>query len=156
AQSIATLRSAVERGITLIDTAPVYGFGRSEEVVGKALAEGGLRERVQIATKVGIGWNKDEALYRDSRPARIRPEPEDSLKRLRTDRIDLYQVHWPDLETPIEEVARTLGSLRRDGKILAIGVSNFSPAQMDAFSAAAPLAAVQSPYNLLEREIEAD
>jgi aryl-alcohol dehydrogenase-like predicted oxidoreductase len=98
AQSIATIRSAVERGVTLIDTAPVYGFGRSEEIVGKALAEGGLRETVQIATKLGVAW-KDGEVFRDSRPTRIRQEIEDSLRRLRTDIIDLYQVHWPDLET---------------------------------------------------------
>jgi aryl-alcohol dehydrogenase-like predicted oxidoreductase len=155
AQSIATIHSAVERGVTLIDTAPVYGFGHSEEIVGKALAEGSLRDKVQIATKVGVGW-KDGALYRDSRPVRIRKEIEDSLRRLQTDVIDLYQVHWPDLETPIVETARTLEDLRREGKIRAIGVSNYSPAQMDAFRAAAKLDAVQSPYNLFEREIEAD
>jgi aryl-alcohol dehydrogenase-like predicted oxidoreductase len=155
AQSIATIRSAVERGVTLIDTAPVYGFGHSEEIVGKALAEGSLRDKVQIATKVGVGW-KDGALYRDSRPARIRKEIEDSLRRLQTDVIDLYQVHWPDLETPIAETARTLEDLRCEGKIRAIGVSNYSPAQMDAFRAAAKLDAVQSPYNLFEREIDAD
>jgi aryl-alcohol dehydrogenase-like predicted oxidoreductase len=155
AQSIATIRSAVERGVTLIDTAPVYGFGHSEEIVGKALAEGSLRDRVQIATKVGVGW-KDGVLYRDSRPARIRKEIEDSLRRLQTDAIDLCQVHWPDLETPIAETARTLEDLRREGKVRAIGVSNYSPAQMDAFRAAAKLDAVQSPYNLFEREIDAD
>jgi aryl-alcohol dehydrogenase-like predicted oxidoreductase len=155
AQSIATIRSAVERGVTLIDTAPVYGFGRSEEIVGKALAEGSLRDRVTIATKVGLAW-RNGAIYRDSRPARIRQEIEDSLKRLRTDYIDLYQVHWPDLETPIAETARTLEDLRRQGKIRAIGVSNYSPAQMDSFRAAARLDAVQPPYNLFEREIEAD
>ena len=81
AQSIATIRSAVERGIALIDTAPVYGFGRSEEIVGMALAEGSLRDKVQIATKVGVAWKDDGALYRDSRPARIRKEVEDSLHR---------------------------------------------------------------------------
>src|SRR6201993_3669837 len=155
AESIATIRAAVERGVTLIDTAPVYGFGRSEEIVGKALAEGGLRDRVQIATKVGLAW-QDGVIYRDSRPARVRREIEDSLRRLRTDVIDLYQVHWPDLETPFEETARTLEDLRREGKIRAIGVSNFSPAQMDAFRAVAPLDAVQPPYNLFERAIEAD
>ena len=100
AQSIATIRSAVERGITLIDTAPAYGFGHSEEIVGKAFAEGSLRDKLQIATKVGLAW-KDGKVFRDSRPARIRKEIEDSLRRLRTDYIDLYQVHWPDLETPI-------------------------------------------------------
>jgi len=155
AASIATIRAAVERGITLIDTAPVYGFGRSEEIVGKALAEGGLRGRVQIATKVGLAW-QDGVIYRDSRPARVRREIEDSLRRLRTDVIDLYQVHWPDLETPFEETARTLEDLRREGKIRAIGVSNFSPTQMNAFRAVTPLATVQPPYNLFERAIEAD
>ena len=153
--SIATIRSAIERGITLIDTAPVYGFGRSEEIVGKALAEGGLRQRVQIATKVGLAW-QDGMIYRDSRPARLRRELEDSLRRLRTDVIDIYQVHWPDLETPFAETARTLEDLYREGKIRGIGVSNFSPAQMDAFRAVAPLATVQPPYNLFEREIERD
>ena len=107
AQSIATIRAAVERGITLIDTAPVYGFGRSEEIVGRALAQSGLRHRVQIATKVGLGW-RDGAIYRDSRPARLRQEVEDSLRKLRTDFIDLYQVHWPDFETSISETAETL------------------------------------------------
>jgi len=155
ARSIATIRSAVERGITLIDTAPAYGFGHSEEIVGKALAEGSLRDKVQIATKVGLVW-KDGAVFRDSRPARIRKEIEDSLRRLRTDYIDLYQVHWPDLETPLAETARMIEDLRRQGKIRAIGVSNYSPAQMDAFRALAGLDAVQPPYNLFEREIDAD
>ena len=154
AQSIATIRSAIDRGVTLIDTAPVYGFGRSEEIVGKAL-EGSLRHKVTIATKVGLAW-KDGAVYRDSRPARIRQEIEDSLRRLRTDVIDLYQVHWPDFETPIAETARTMEDLRREGKIRAIGVSNFSPTQMRMFSADAHLDAVQPPYNLFERAIEAD
>src|SRR5918996_570804 len=112
AQSIATIRAAVERGVTLIDTAPAYGFGRSEEIVGKALAEGGLRDKVELATKVGLGW-QEGAVYRDSRPARIRREIEDSLRRLRTEVIDLYQVHWPDLETPFAQTARTLEELRR-------------------------------------------
>jgi aryl-alcohol dehydrogenase-like predicted oxidoreductase len=155
AESIATIRAAVERGVTLIDTAPAYGFGRSEEIVGKALAEGRLREKVQLATKVGLAW-KDGAVFRDSRSARIRTELEDSLRRLRTDVVDLYQVHWPDLETPSAETARTLEDLRRDGKVRALGVSNYSPAQMDAFRAVAKLDAVQPPYNLFEREIEAD
>jgi aryl-alcohol dehydrogenase-like predicted oxidoreductase len=155
AQSIATIRSAVERGVTLIDTAPVYGFGRSEEIVGKALAEGSLRDKVQIATKVGLAWQAG-AVFRDSRPARIRKEIEDSLRRLRTDVIDLYQVHWPDLETPFAETACTLEDLRREGKIRAIGVSNYAPAQLDAFRAVANLDAVQPPYNMFERQIDAD
>src|ERR1700734_1623631 len=154
AQSIATIRSAIDRGVTLIDTAPVYGFGRSEEIVGKAL-EGSLRHKVTIATKVGLAW-KDGGVYRDSRPARVVQEIEDSLRRLRTDVIDLYQVHWPDLQTPLEETARALEDLLRQGKIRAIGVSNFSPRQMESFRAVATLDAVQPPYNLFEREIEAD
>ncbi len=154
-ESIATIRSAVDRGVTLIDTAPVYGFGRSEEIVRKALAEGRLRDKVRIASKVGLAW-KDGAVFRDSRPARIRKELEDSLRRLRTDVVDLYQVHWPDLETPIAETARTLEELRREGKVRALGVSNYSPAQMDEFRAVASLDAVHPPYNLFEREIEAD
>lgn len=154
-QAIATIRAAVERGITLIDTAPVYGFGNSEEIVGKALAEGGLRAKAQIATKLGLAW-KDGKVFRDSRKGRIEQEIEDSLRRLQTDVIDLYQVHWPDLETPFEETAEELQRLLDKGKIRAIGVSNFSPAQMDAFAQVARLDSVQPPYNLFERGIEAD
>jgi aryl-alcohol dehydrogenase-like predicted oxidoreductase len=110
---------------------------------------------VLIATKAGLAW-RDGAVFRDSRPARIREEIEASLRRLRTDVIDIYQVHWPHLEAPIAETARTLKDLRREGKIRAIGVSNYSPPQMDAFRAAARLDTVQPPYNLFEREIEAD
>jgi aryl-alcohol dehydrogenase-like predicted oxidoreductase len=154
AQSIATIRAAMDRGVTLIDTAPAYGFGRAEEIVGKALAQSGLRHQAVIATKVGLRW-KDGQVFRDSRPERIRQEVEDSLRRLRTDVIDLYQVHWPDLDTPLEETARAMEDLRRAGKVRAIGVSNFAPAQMDAFRAAARLDAVQPPYNLFEREAEA-
>jgi aryl-alcohol dehydrogenase-like predicted oxidoreductase len=155
AEAIATIRSAIDRGVTLIDTAPAYGFGRSEEIVGRALAEGGLRDKVQIATKVGLGW-KDDKLFRDSRPAHIRREIEASLRRLRTDVIDVYQVHWPDLETRFAETARVMDDLRREGKIRAVGVSNYSPAQMEQFREVASLDVVQSPYNLFEREIEAD
>lgn len=152
-EAIATIRAAVENGITLIDTAPVYGFGNSEEIVGRALAEGGLRAKAQIATKLGLAWN-DGKVFRDSRKGRIEQEIDDSLRRLQTDVIDLYQVHWPDLETPFEETAETLQKLLDQGKIRAIGVSNFSPEQMDAFAQVARLDAVQPPYNLFERGIE--
>jgi aryl-alcohol dehydrogenase-like predicted oxidoreductase len=151
--SIATLRGAVERGINLIDTAPVYGFGHSEEMVGPARA--GLRDRAVIATKGGLEW-AGEGVRRNSSPQRLRREVEDSLRRLRTDRIDLYQIHWPDPLVPIEDTARTLEALQREGKILAVGVSNYSPEQMDAFRAVLPLASVQPPYNLFERAIERD
>ncbi|HEY9359951.1 MAG TPA: aldo/keto reductase, partial [Xanthobacteraceae bacterium] len=94
AESIATIRAAVEHGINVIDTAPAYGFGRSEEIVAKALVEGRLRSRVLIATKVGLEW-KDGKVFRNASRARIMREIEDSLRRLRTDHIDIYQVHWP-------------------------------------------------------------
>ncbi|MFK4131234.1 MULTISPECIES: aldo/keto reductase [Pseudomonas] len=152
-KAIATIRSAVERGINLIDTAPVYGFGNSEEIVGKALE--GIRDKAVIATKVALDWN-DDGPFRNATPARIRQEIEDSLRRLKTDHIDLYQVHWPDPLTPIDETARELDKLRQEGKVLALGVSNFSPEQMDAFRDVAPLATVQPPYNLFERDIEKD
>jgi aryl-alcohol dehydrogenase-like predicted oxidoreductase len=154
-ESIRTIHAALDQGITLIDTAPVYGFGRSEEIVGKALAETGRRAGVVLATKAGLDWKNDQPFRNGSR-ARVVREIEDSLRRLRTDVIDLYQVHWPDPNTPIEETATALADVLKAGKIRAIGVSNFSPAQMDAFAAIAPLHAVQPPYNLFERAIEAD
>ena len=153
--AIDTIHAALDRGINLIDTAPVYGFGRSEEIVGKALAAGGRRKRVFIATKVGLDW-KDGKPFRNARKARIIKEAEDSLRRLQTDIIDLYQVHWPDPHTPLAEVAEAMGELNRAGKVRAIGVSNFSPAQMEEFRKVAPLHTAQPPYNLFERAIEQD
>jgi aryl-alcohol dehydrogenase-like predicted oxidoreductase len=155
AESIRTIRSALDRGITIFDTAPVYGFGHSEEILGKALAESGQRHNVIIATKVGLDWRDDQP-FRDASKKRILKEIEDSLRRLRTDVIDIYQVHWPDPNTPIEETALALAELYRAGKIRAIGVSNFSAPQMDAFRAVAPLHTVQPPYNLFERDAEKD
>jgi len=155
AESIRAIRAAIDLGITLIDTAPAYGFGRSEELVGRAIAESGARDRVLIATKVGLEW-RDGQVFRNASPARVRKEVEDSLRRLRTDRIDVYQVHWPDPLVPEEETAGALGRLFDQGKIRAIGVSNFSPDQMTAFRSAAPLHVAQPPYNLFERQIEAD
>jgi aryl-alcohol dehydrogenase-like predicted oxidoreductase len=154
-EAIKTIHSALDRGINLIDTAPVYGFGHSEEIVGKALAMDGRRERALIATKAGLNW-KDGKPFRDARKARIVEEVENSLRRLRTDVIDLYQVHWPDPDTRIAEVAEAMASLHCAGKIRAVGVSNFSPAQMDEFRKVAPLHAAQPPYNLFERAIEQD
>ena len=152
-ESIYTIRSAIARGITLIDTAPVYGFGRSEEIVGLALS-GGLRHRAVIATKVGLEWRGGGKVWRNSSPARIRKEVEVSLRRLRTDYIDLYQVHWPDPLVPIHETAGELARLLKEGKIRAIGVSNYSADQMAAFREVAPIHSVQPPYNLFEREAE--
>ena len=149
-ESIRTIRSAIERGITLVDTAPVYGFGRSEEIVGMALS-GGLRERAVIATKAGLEWSGGQ-VRRNSTPQRIRTEVDESLRRLRTDYIDLYQVHWPDPLVPIQETAGALARLLEEGKIRAIGVSNYSAAQMEEFRAVAPIHSVQPPFNLFERE----
>jgi aryl-alcohol dehydrogenase-like predicted oxidoreductase len=153
--AIRTIHAALDSGINLIDTAPVYGFGHSEEIVGKALAMGSRRKHALIATKVGLDW-KDGRPFRNTSKARIVKEIEDSLRRLKTDVIDLYQVHWPDPNTPIAEVADAMGALHRAGKIRAVGVSNFSPAQMDEFRKVAPLHTAQPPYNLFERAIEDD
>src|SRR3984885_9313066 len=138
AQSIRTIHAALDRGITLFDTAPVYGFGRSEELLGKALSQDGRRHRAVIATKVGLDWHNG-APFRNGSRKRIVKEVDDSLRRLQTDVIDLYQVHWPDPGTSIAETAAAMADLQHAGKIRAIGVSNFSPAQMDEFRATAPL-----------------
>jgi aryl-alcohol dehydrogenase-like predicted oxidoreductase len=155
AESIATIRAAFDHGINLVDTAPVYGFGRSEEIVGKAVAEAGLRPDVLIATKAGLQW-QDGRVSRNASRARILQEVEDSLRRFRTDYIDIYQVHWPDPLITIEETAEAMHTLFKQGKIRAIGVSNFSVGQMERFRRVAPLHVLQPPYNLFERGIETD
>src|SRR5262245_15165292 len=124
-ESVRTIHAAVDRGLKLTATAPAYGFGHSEEVVGRAIAENRSRDRVVIATKAGLERFGD-ALYRNSSREQIFSEVEESLTRLRTDYIDLYQVHWPDPRTPVEETAEALLELKRAGKVRAIGVSNFS------------------------------
>lgn len=148
--AVRTIHRALDEGVNLIDTAPVYGFGHSEEVVGRAL-EGGRREKVVIATKLGLNWTEDHKVFRDSRPERVRDEVEQSLRRLKTDYIDLEQVHWPDGLTPVEDTAAELEKLHQEGKIRAIGVSNFSVADMEKFRTKAPLSTIQPPYNLFER-----
>jgi aryl-alcohol dehydrogenase-like predicted oxidoreductase len=155
AESIATIRAAFEHGINIVDTAPVYGFGRSEEIVGRALAEGRLRSEVLIATKAGLQWDGGK-ISRNASRARLMREVEDSLRRLRTDYIDIYQVHWPDPLVTIEETAEAMLALLEQGKIRAIGVSNFSVLQMERFRRVAPLHILQPPYNLFERDIESD
>jgi aryl-alcohol dehydrogenase-like predicted oxidoreductase len=154
-ESIRTIHSALDIGINLIDTAPVYGFGVSEEIVGKAIEERGHRERVFIATKVGLEWHNG-SVSRNSSQRRIRQEVQDSLRRLRTDYIDIYQVHWPDLAVPIEETARAMQALLQEGLIRAIGVSNYSAEQMNQFMSVCKLNTVQPPYNLFERQIDRD
>ncbi|RXE46896.1 aldo/keto reductase [Chromohalobacter israelensis] len=157
ADAVRTIHAALDRGITLIDTAPAYGFGHSEEVVGRALAEYGQRDKVVLATKTALEWQEgSDGVVRNASAARIEKEVEDSLRRLRTEAIDLYQIHWPDPHVPMEETASAMQRLYRDGKIRAIGVSNFSPAQCDAFHRVAPLHSVQPPLNLFERDAERD
>jgi aryl-alcohol dehydrogenase-like predicted oxidoreductase len=154
-ESVRTIHEALDLGITLIDTAPAYGFGHSEEVVGRAIAERGGRDRVVLATKGGLERHGD-ALYRNSTRKQLFVEVEDSLRRLRTDYIDLYQIHWPDPRTPVEETAAALLELKGAGKIRAIGVSNYSIEDMERFKRAAPLASAQPPLNLFEGQAEAE
>ena len=154
-ESIRTIHAAFEKGINLIDTAPVYGFGHSEEIVGKAVEQWGDRDKVIIATKVGLDW-RNGAPIRNASRQRLTQEIEDSLRRLRTTYIDVYQVHWPDPLVPVEETAETMRRFYEQGKIRAIGVSNYSAAEMDHFRTVAPLHTVQPPYNLFERGIETE
>lgn len=153
-QSIATVQSAIDRGITCVDTAPVYGCGHSEVLVGKALKEGGRRDKAVIATKCGLNWKADGTVFRDASPARLAQEIDDSLRRLQTDYIDIYQLHWPDSTVPVEETAEALRKIRESGKVRAIGVSNYSPEQIKAFEQVCPITTHQPPYNLFERDIE--
>ncbi|WP_020494012.1 aldo/keto reductase [Verrucomicrobium sp. 3C] len=154
-EAIAAIEAAVDAGISFLDTAPVYGFGRAEEIVGKAIRRIG-RDRVILATKAGLEWNDREEIRRNSSPERLRKEIDESLRRLGVDSIDLYQIHWPDARVPIEATAQTLLPFQADGKIRALGVSNYSPSQMEAWRKVAPLHTDQPPYNLFERGIERD
>ncbi len=154
--AIETIHAALDKGINLIDTAPVYGFGVSEKITGKALKSSSIpRDKIALATKVALDW-KDEQVFRNASAKRINQEIEDSLQRLQTDYIDLYQVHWPDYSTSFEETASALQKLKDQGKIRAIGVSNFDVAQIEEFKKHADLSVVQPPYNLFERDIEKD
>ncbi len=155
AESIRTIHEALDRGINTVDTAPVYGFGRSEEIVGKAVKEYGGRDKLYLSTKVALEW-KDEKVFRNSTRERIEKEIDDSLRRLRTDYIDLYFIHWPDPLVPFGETAQVMEELIQKGKIRTVGVSNYSPEQMDAFREAGTIHFCQPPYNLFEREIESD
>ncbi len=152
-KSVETILKALNSGVNLIDTAPVYGYGFSEEVVGKAIRLYGSRDKVVVATKAGLEW-QDGKIRRNSSPDRLRQELEDSLKRLKVNVIDLYQIHWPDPGTPLEETAETLLQFQKEGKIRAIGVSNFSTVEMTRFGGMGPFQTTQPPYNLFEREME--
>jgi aryl-alcohol dehydrogenase-like predicted oxidoreductase len=154
-ESIQTIHRALDQGINLIDTAPVYGFGHSESIVGQAVKEYGHRESVIVATKAGLQWNEDGSkIVRNSQPSRIRQEIEDSLTRLQTDYIDLYQIHWPDRLVSFEETGLVLEKLKEEGKIRAAGVSNFGPEELQQISQTCFVSTNQPPYNLFERDIE--
>ena len=167
--AIHTLLAAIDHGINFIDTAPIYGHGRSEELIGKALRQHGRREDFYLATKAGLDWGQAcgedspassgphrAAIVANLSRSRLLAELEHSLRRLDTDYIDLYQVHWPDPTVDVAETAEILLGFQRAGKVRTLGVSNFTVAQMERFRAIAPLASNQPPYNLFERAIDAE
>lgn len=157
------IRAGLDAGITLIDTAPAYGLGHAEEVVGRGIK--GRRDQVVLATKCGLVWHAQRgpyffsqgghAVHRDLSPAAIRHEVEESLRRLQTDRIDLYITHWQDPTTPIPETVAALKALQAEGKILAFAASNTAPEDLEAYRAAGGISAVQEEYSMLQRRIEA-
>lgn len=153
-RSIETIHAALEKGVTLIDTAPVYGFGTSEEIVGEALREYGDRADIKLSTKVGLEWGDDRRIRRNGSRERIRYEIDASLKRLGRTGIDIYFVHWPDCGRDVEETAAAMRGLYEEGTVKAVGVSNFTVDQMQRFLTECPLHVCQPPYNIFERDIE--
>jgi methylglyoxal reductase len=166
-ESADTVRAALDAGVNLIDTAPAYGFGRSEIVVGKAIR--GRRDKVVLATKCGLWWDDQrgsfftefdgKSLYRSLRPDTIRIEVENSLRRIGTDHIDLYQTHWPSAapdKTPIADTMACLMKLKDQGKIRAIGVSNVSLDELRENCRCGAVASDQFRYSMLSRDAEKD
>ena len=164
AASIAAIRASIDAGVSLIDTAPAYGMGRSEEIVGKAIA--GRRDQVVLATKCGLVWHTAKGNHffdQDGRPVHrylgresIAFELEQSLRRLGTDHVDLYITHWQDPTTPIAETVGALEDLKKAGKIRAIGASNVALADVEDYLAAGSLDAIQEQYSMVHRDIEAE
>jgi len=152
--SIAAIHAALDAGVNWIDTAAVYGLGHSEEVVGKAIA--GRAQRPYVFTKCSLVWNDQGEIGHSLRAASVRRELEASLRRLRVDAIDLYQIHWPDPEPDIEEGWQTLAQIQKEGKVRYIGVSDFNVAQMKRVARIAPIASLQPNYNIVTRDIEKD
>ncbi len=150
--SVAAIHRALDLGINWIDTAAVYGLGHSEEVVARALK--GIRDRVFLASKCGMVWDENGKVRIHLGPASIRKEIENSLRRLNTDHIDLYQFHWPDPDTPVEESWGVMAKLKEEGKVRFIGVSNFDVPLLERCMAIALVQSLQPPYNLLKREVE--
>jgi aryl-alcohol dehydrogenase-like predicted oxidoreductase len=153
-KSMAAIHTALDAGVNWIDTAPVYGLGHSEEVVGKALA--GRAHRPYIFTKCSLVWNDQREIGHSLKAASVRRELEASLRRLRVDAIDLYQIHWPDPEPEIEEGWQTLTQFQKEGKVRYIGVSNFNVVQMKRVERIAPITSLQPNYNIVTRDIEKD
>ena len=155
-EMVKVIHEAINSGVTFFDTAPIYGLGHAEEVLGKAL--GAVRKNVIIATKVGLVWKKNRTFdkFTDSSPANINQEIDMSLKRLRTDYIDLYQIHWPDANTPIEDTLFAMEKLKKSGKIRCIGGCNFSLELLKQSLKYSKMQTIQVPYNLIDRKVEKD
>src|SRR5712692_6040370 len=152
-QMIAAVNRAIDLGVTLFDTAPNYGYGGSEEVLGRAL--GARRKDIILVSKVGIPWDPVTLTTKfDGRYSTLKRINEESLQRLGTDHLDLLLMHWPDPETPIEESMRALQELRQEGKALHIGVSNFTAYELGEARKLAPITANQVGYNLFDRRWE--
>jgi aryl-alcohol dehydrogenase-like predicted oxidoreductase len=151
-RSITAIRMALEIGVNWIDTAAVYGLGHSEEIVARALE--GVSPRPYVFTKCSMVWNERREISHSLKAESIRRECEASLRRLKVDSIDLYQIHWPDPALEIEEGWAALATLKKAGKVRNIGVSNFSVAQMQRAQAIAPITSLQPKYSLLHRDIE--
>ena len=154
ADSIAAIRAALDAGMNWIDTAAVYGLGHSEEVVARALE--GLSNKPYIFTKCERRWDESGRIFGSLKADSVRKECEDSLRRLKLERIDLYQIHWPDPDEDIEEAWTEMASLQREDKVRWIGVSNFNVSQMRRAMQIAPVTSLQPPYSLLARKVEAD
>lgn len=153
-ESIAAIHEALDRGVNWIDTAAVYGLGHSEEVVARALA--GRSNRPYVFTKCERNWNGNREIYKSLKADSIRRECENSLRRLKVDVIDLYQIHWPEPDEDIEEGWSTLAKLKEEGKVRWIGVSNFNVGQMERARKIAPITSLQPPYSAISPEIEAE
>ena len=154
-ESLAAILRSLELGINFLDTAPVYGFGKSEEIVGQAIKQWG-REKVVVATKCGLEWDDKQRIRRNSSPGRILQEVDDSLKRLGVDCIDLYQIHWPDPATAFEDSMKAMLKVQELGKIRYIGVSNFGLDQLERIMRHGDVYSLQPPYNMFEREAQKD
>ena len=152
AESIASLRAGIDAGLNWIDTAAVYGLGHSEEMVAKALE--GVSEQVYVFTKCERRWNEKGEILKVLKRDSIREECENSLRRLKRDVIDLYQIHWPEPDEDVEEGWAAMADLQREGKVRWIGASNFNVDQMRRAQAIAPITSLQPPYSMLVRGVE--